>query len=203
MYERLIVIGGCAHSGTTPLAYVLAQHPQCFLSVQGSEKWLLETDTLPAHNLDLIEALLAANPTKYLILKRPWIEADEALPRLTKHVFCMVKDKGAQFKSWSKPRSLIWPKMRNNAAVMADTYATYVEAANKFNVIQYAEFLANPQQVLDGIIAKVGLSPFTFDTSFIGEGRDVKQRILKSRSNLRLPRYTARPVLGKPGSQTS
>ena len=70
--EKLIIICGMAHSGTTIVAHVIRQHPDFVLFNNGSMAFILENDFLLNANAQKIESL--TQKENRVILKRPWIE---------------------------------------------------------------------------------------------------------------------------------
>ena len=77
--SRVLVVCGTGRSGSSIVAALLAAHPQCVLAI-GSPEWMhCENSLLLGQaKLGAIERLLAANPKKFVVLKRPEVEKNES-----------------------------------------------------------------------------------------------------------------------------
>ena len=185
--ERLVIISGMAHSGTTILAYLLAQHPDLFLVVDGWQAPLLESDLLIQQNAYAIQWLLNANPRKRILLKRPWyvragIFLLWELPQ-AKYLYC-VRDFPAIATSWRKPTSLVTESLRNRSEQYQQAFyrmsmsraLDFGKKAPHFRQVAHADLLADPGSVISDIADWLGLAPFQFDTSAVGHD-DIKEII--------------------------
>lgn len=182
--ERLIIVTGLAHSGTTILTHTLAQHPDVVLATNGTEVWLLENDWLPNEDSDAIAKLLADNPGKRVLLKRPWnvLNHSDWMLRDMPHAFFIDcwRNFEAISESWSKPTSLIADDLRNNHERQKEVYVAGWHAASEFKrriendvfckyVFCAHEILChNPESEIKRISTLLGLKPFEFDVSAIG-----------------------------------
>ena len=72
--EKIIVISGMAHSGTTILAYILQQHPEIYCFTNGDQACILENDLLLNKQNEAIEFVINSHFPKRILLKRPWTE---------------------------------------------------------------------------------------------------------------------------------
>ena len=184
--ERLIVVLGMAHSGTTILTYVLKRHPDVMIAAEGTEAWIFENTWLPAEQGGPIQDLLTRRPTKRLLLKRPWCEVwnGEWMAREmpgARFVYCH-RDFDEIAKSWSKPESLVDDALRNGGVdYQRDYYRTCWDKAEAFGRsvpffrrFNHADFAARPGPVMADLAAWLGLAPFAFDVSKVGNGNDIK-----------------------------
>lgn len=182
--DRLIVVLGMAHSGTTSLTFVLRQHPETICCVSGRESKLLENDWLLAEQAEPIQRLLGRY-RKRIILKRPWVEVDHAdflvreMPT-AKFVYCYRDFKDIS-KSWSKPNSLVDPALRLNLTFQEETYKKCIERSEAlknrvpfFKKVYHPDFVSDPKKIMDELSEWLGLFPFVFDTKEISYNRNIK-----------------------------
>lgn len=125
--ERLIIVVGMAHSGTTILTYLLRQHPDAVCCTDGTEAWVLENTWLPFERQAPIQDLLARFPHKRVLLKRPWNVAkhrqwmENEMPS-AKYLYCFRGFEDIS-KSWSKPKSFVDPRLRaGDQSYQRETY---------------------------------------------------------------------------------
>jgi hypothetical protein len=185
--ERLIIIVGMAHSGTSILAHVLRQHPSIVCAANGDMAWLLENDWLPNEDTAAIAELLEANPGKRLLLKRPWIECDHSewmareLPE-ARYLYCHRPFADMQ-ASWKKKGSFVPPRLRWCKTHQRNTYNSALQKADDlakrvghFRYHDHNAFVADPNKVIQGTADWLGLPPFAFDLGDVG-GRNIKERL--------------------------
>lgn len=186
-HERLIVVFGMAHSGTTILAYLLSQHPEVRLATDGDEAWILENTWLPLEQAEPIQAYLNEHPGRRALLKRPWACVHNAaflkreMPN-ARFIYC-YRDFDEIAESWSKPESLVNEQLRGGGrAFQRERYDDYWGQAHSFgeSVPHFRDFLnrtllESPQECMEELSTWLGLSPFRFNTSQVGMGRDVKR----------------------------
>lgn len=184
--ERLIVVVGMAHSGTTILTHVLRQHPDVTLAANGNEAWILENTWLPLEQADPIRQLLIDHPTRTIMLKRPWncVWHSEWMAREmpnAKFIYCCRNFEEIS-KSWVKPTSLIDERLRNGGIEYQwDFYHFCFEKAEAFSKmvpffkkVYHTDFVENPKVVIGMLAIWLGLTPFKFDVSQVGRGKDIK-----------------------------
>lgn len=176
--ERLIVVCGMAHSGTTILTHILRQHPDVHLVVNGNESWLLENDWLPNEDTDKIARCLAEHPDKRILLKRPW--------NITQHSEWMAREMpDAAFvycdrpfsqirKSWSKLTSLVDAKLRFSPDLQTEVYSQSLESLVHFSamvrrvlIFPLAGLIDDPNGKMEETRQWLKLSDFSFDTSLV------------------------------------
>lgn len=176
--ERLIVVLGMAHSGTTILTHTLANHPDVTLATNGGEAWLLENDWLPNEDSPPLVQWLETNTGRRLLLKRPWNECLHAewmsrtMPD-ARFIYCRREFSEIR-KSWSKPTSFVESSLRNpteqfaaysDALVKAQRFADTVK---HFFTVDHERLLANPARELARLTRWLDLPKFEFDVSAIG-----------------------------------
>lgn len=176
--ERLIIVCGMAHSGTTILTHLLRQHPNIHLVANGKESWLLENDWLPNESTEEIAKCLAEHPDKRILLKRPW--------NITHHSEWMAREMpDAAFiycdrpfsqirKSWSKMTSLVDKELRLNPDFQTETYAHSAEVLIQFrnkvkrmSVFALQALIDSPTEKVREVSEWLGLTSFQFDTSLV------------------------------------
>lgn len=191
--DRLIIILGMAHSGTTILAHVLSQHPDVVLAANGQTAVLLENEWLVNADPGPIQALLQKHSDKRVLLKRPWNEIRQAewmaqvMPD-ARYIYC-VREFHAIATSWKKPTSLVEKKLRDcNCRQMAGYFAWCRDKADRFaaTVAHCCEhcheaFLADPATIMEDTAAWLGLAPFSFDVSQVGT-TDIKAALASKKS---------------------
>jgi hypothetical protein len=185
--ERLIVVVGMAHSGTTILTHVLRQHPEIGLAVNGSEAWILENTWLPLEQADPIQELLTNHTYKRVLLKRPWNSVwhgdwmKQEMPN-AKFIYC-YRDFEEIAKSWSKPTSFVDERLRNGGVEFQRSfYDMCVEASEAFGrtvpfyrKVYHPGFVENPKAMMAMIATWAGLTHFNFDVSQVGHNKDIKK----------------------------
>ena len=185
--ERLIIVIGMAHSGTTVLTHVLRQHPDIVLGSNGDMAWLLECDYLPDEDTKGIAELLDANPGKRLLLKRPWVETSHGdwmareLPE-ARYLYCVRPFDEIQ-ASWKKKGSFVDSRLRWCESHQRNTYTSALQKAEDFSkrvahfrYHSHTIFLADPNRVSSETADWLGLPPFQFDVSEVGSV-DIKARL--------------------------
>lgn len=189
-HERLIIVLGMAHSGTTIITQTLAQHPDVVLGANGGESWLLENDWLPNEDSAAIAKMLDDNPGRRLLLKRPWNECHHAEWMACEIPFAMFiycqRECSEIRKSWSKPTSQVDPLLRDPTQ-QRRIYDESLQASRDFENavpdffrISHEALLADPAGEIARLAGWLGLdsqADFTFDTSAIGT-TNIKHRLL-------------------------
>jgi hypothetical protein len=184
--ERLIVVFGMAHSGTTILTYVLNKHPETMLAVDGEKSWILENTWLPLEQGEPIQGFLATYPNKRLLLKRPWNEVwhgdwmRREMPN-AKFIYC-YRDFDEITKSWSKPTSFVNDMLRSGGIEYQRGYyqfclekaEAFARAVPFFYKLHHPRFVEDPKRVMAEISAWAGLAPFKFDVSQVSCDKNIK-----------------------------
>jgi hypothetical protein len=183
--ERLIIVVGMAHSGTTIISYILKQHPNVVVAVDGNESWILENTALPKEDNSVIQRLIDSNPKKYILMKRPWncVYHTDWMSRemhKAKYIYCQ-KTFSETNKSWSKRLSFIEEKLRNSPTEeKCDFYnmclAKGTELSEKvpyFYKVHHSDFSSSPEKIINELAIWIGLKPFKFDLSKVNE-RNIK-----------------------------
>lgn len=188
--ERLIVVLGMAHSGTTILTYILKQHPNIFCGTNGMESWIFENDWLPRENPVPIQELINKYPTKRILIKRPWNCVkhgkwmQDEMPN-AKYLYCLRPFEEISV-SWSKPTSFIDISLRNSSLEDKKTYYNMcyekgIEFGLRvqfFKVINNLDFIKNPEQVISDLSNWLELTPFKFNLSQVSSTKNIKQFLL-------------------------
>ena len=193
--DRLIVILGMAHSGTTVFTHTLLQCPSIICFACGTESWVFENKYLLPQFASVFEQkdnpvskFVGDHPNKFVILKRPW---QEARPEFFKkhmpnaHYFLLIRSFDALVKSWAKPNSSVMVNLRlASPKVKRVHYDKYLEAANTFAVkveskkvllINYEEMCRDPSKIFADVAIALGIN-FTFDTSDVGDlNKNIKE----------------------------
>ena len=186
--ERLIIVLGMAHSGTTILTYILSSHPDVELHTGGPESWLLENDWLLQKEAKPIEKILNST-NKRILLKRPWSEVGDAdwfleeMPN-AKFVYC-YRDFKDMAISWSKPTSFVAKELRNGGIeLQKEFYYSYYNKANEFSSKipnfywhYHPNFVNMPNVIIQRMTRWLGLRRWAFNTDIVG-GKNIKD-ILK------------------------
>lgn len=183
--DRLIIIGGMAHSGTTILAHVLQQHPSIVLCAGGSEGWILENDWVPTENVGKIQSLLDEFPNKRVMLKRAWCDAihgrwmTETMPNAK--VICCFRNFEDIAASWKREDSMVDARIREGSLQhqrqVYDEHWTrmqWLETVMACRRHYHPMFASNPERMLAQIGKWLKLPRFNFDTSLVN-GRPVKE----------------------------
>jgi Sulfotransferase family len=183
--DRLIIVLGMAHSGTTILTYTLQQHPDVVCGTSGPEAWLFENDWLMSEQTALIQEILDNNLNKKVLLKRPWVCVDHRdylvreMPN-AKFIYC-YRDFFDISMSWSKPTSFVGANLRSDSEFQRKTYDETLKAgeilASKvpfFIKIYHKDFVNHPSRIMRMITEWVGLSHFNFDLRFVSYNKDIK-----------------------------
>lgn len=185
--ERLIIVLGMAHSGTTILTHVLRQHPDITLFVDGSEAWIYENTYLPLEQSEPIQQLLTDYPNRRIILKRPWNEVwhgdwmAQEMPN-AKFIYC-YRSFEETAKSWSKPTSFVADQLRSGGIdYQRSFYHFCIEKAEAFSrkvpfykKVFHPDFVERPAHTIAMLAQWFGLSPFKFDVSQVGHDKDIKR----------------------------
>lgn len=193
--DRLIVILGMAHSGTTVFVHTLLQCPSIVCFACGTESWVFENKYLLPQFASVFEQednpvlkFVDDHPNKFVILKRPWQEARPEF--FKKHMpnaryFLLIRSFDALVKSWAKPNSSVMVNLRlASPEVKKEYYDKYLEAANTFAakieskkvfLISYEEMCRDPSKIFADVATTLGIS-FTFDTGDVGDlSKNIKE----------------------------
>ena len=185
-HERLIFIDGMAHSGTTILAYVLRQHPDIFLFTNGGAQVVLESDDVAHRRVGVLSSVLYSHTQKWVLVKRPWMISAyrdwliREIPK-AKFIYC-EREFDKIVKSWEKPTSFVANSLREASreqkrlfheiqTAVAHDFGRYVQ---HLNFVKHQAMLDNPKKTVDDIAEWLGLAPFEFDVSMVGEDKDIK-----------------------------
>lgn len=191
--ERLIIISGMAHSGTTILTYLIKQHPDLFCHTDGQESWLLENSLLFECNSDGIQNLLNHNP-KRIILKRTWCFKhynwlNQQMPN-AKYIYCL-RDFDPISASWSKPNSFVSNKTRTSND-QKSIYDLNLECAMKlksmvshFQIVRHVDLLLDPKHVMSNIGEWLNIH-YDWDTSVVSK-IDIKSLLHMSAFGVSFP----------------
>lgn len=200
--NRLIIVLGMAHSGTTVLVHTLLQCPKIVCLQSGTESWVFENKYLLPQFADTfkkednpVSEFVAKHPNKFVVLKRP---RQENRPDFFKtympnaHYFILLRSFDALVKSWSKENSSVSIGLRKASVQQKRLhYHKYLEAANTFasktgskvQLIHHEEMCNNPSDTFAKIAAALGIK-FTFDTSDVGNlDKNVKEMLRSKRLN--------------------
>jgi hypothetical protein len=192
--DRLIIILGMAHSGTTILTYVLKQHPNIVCCINGNEELNLENDYLVTEETQNIQDLLLRFPDHRIMLKRPWTEVWHAnwlrreMPN-AKFIYCYRGFEDIA-ESWSKPTSMVSSDLRDGSIEFKKEYYDYCfecarvfsETVPNFHWHYYPTFvMESPARVAIRLIDWLNLKRVRFDTSMVGKSVNIKDVILKER----------------------
>lgn len=189
-HDRLIIVCGMAHSGTTILTHVLKEHPSVFCFVNGSESWLLENTILPNKQNESLQRILQTIPNnKRILLKRPWVLCcgltDWLLQDLpnAKYLYCYREFSDISM-SWSKPTSLIDDHLRNSKENQEIHYRLCLEQTQEFKnkvpyfkQIHHLDFVKDPTGVMSDICKWAALPSFRFNVSHVSLDKDIKNII--------------------------
>lgn len=185
MSDRLVIVLGMAHSGTTILTHLLRQHPSLHLCANGGNAWLLENDWLLAK--DQCSILNALKQHERVLLKRPWTEYRaldwliETFPNAW-YIYC-YKDCEDIIQSWSRTDTNCEADLRD--APMAEKRAFYEhcrrcaitlwENVAHFRVVHHPYLARHPADCMVELRNWLGLSAFIFDVSAVVSGVDIKK----------------------------
>ncbi len=184
--ERLIVVLGMAHSGTTILSYVLRQHPEVVCCTDGTEAWILENSWLPLEQAEPIERLLTRFATRRVLLKRPWNEVwhgdwmKREMPNAS-FIYC-YRSFADTAASWCKPTSFVEDQLRfGGVEYQRNFYEMCWQRAQSFGSgvpcfrkHYHADFVADPAKVIAVAAAWLGLAPFKFNVGEVSSDKDIK-----------------------------
>ena len=174
--EKIIVISGMAHSGTTILAYILQQHPEIYCFTNGDQACILENDLLLNKQNETIEFVINSHFPKRILLKRPWTECkvldwfSQELPN-ARFIYCYKAFEDIT-KSWCKPTSWISEELRSASEekqknCYEESWNSAMKLAQKtnyFKAIFYDNFLG-------------GKKPYVLVTCHRAENTDNKHRL--------------------------
>jgi hypothetical protein len=205
--DRIIVIFGMAHSGTTILAYVMSQHPKIVLHTNGPSHGSVVLESYSLHrrhkyDVKLIQQFVAAHPNNYCLFKQPHSEiAPDWFARVMPdaHYYCMMRPFDEIVHSWNRSRreNHLWLRKPH---LQKDVYNLYHKAAlefqeksgvKHFRIINLPDLRNDPAGVMALVAADLGIDKF--DTSMIGTC-NIKE-ILKRRKNRPLE---ATPSMAQP-----
>lgn len=186
--DRLIVVLGMVHSGTTILTHLLRQHPSVTLGLEpdGNEpNWSLENRWTVLGEATPIEDLLRAHDC--VLLKSIWYswwspdflvsECQNAKFLYINKPFDLIRE------SWAKATSLADDDLRTATEefqrqsydVMSQAAADFGKKVVNFKKIAYTDLLAKPKEVISGIATWLDLPKFEFDVSQVSSEIDIKQ----------------------------
>jgi hypothetical protein len=178
--DRLIIVLGMAHSGTTILAYVLKMHPDIECHINGPEAWLLENEWLKNKDAEPIQEILN-NSDKRILLKRPWMEVwngqwmREEMPD-AKFIYCH-RDFDAVSVSWTKPTSQIGDDLRYGGIEHQREFYDFCfnkgnefgNQVNNFYWHRHEHFATMPKIVIHKVAKWLELRRWVFDTTMVGK----------------------------------
>lgn len=184
--ERLIIVVGMAHSGTTILAYLLQQHPDVVCCTDGTEAWILENTWLPLEQAEPIQQLLAKFPDKRLLLKRPWNGVyhgdwmQREMPN-ARYLYCLRNFEEIS-KSWLKPNSFVDSRLRDGGPKYQREFydmcfkeaSAFGSRVSHFRPMPHEHLLNNPKRVMAMTTMWLGLSPWRFDVSKVSRTTNIK-----------------------------
>jgi hypothetical protein len=195
--NRVIILSGMGHSGTTITAYLLKQHPKIFCGINGKHSNVLENDWLKNKNFLPIRKLIENHPRKFILLKRPWLcyentvghwNANESFDfildkiKSIKLVYC-YKNFEEQARSWSKPKNYDVILRESSLERQKEVYDFYMKEVEKFSKVADVYYLNNhdlintPGKTMDELSRWLGLGEFKFDLSMISDKKDIKDQI--------------------------
>lgn len=188
--ERLIVVLGMAHSGTTILTHLLSQHPAVSLGTGGNEAWLLENDWLPTEQSEPIQALLEQNPHKRVLLKRPWNSAfhgDWMRRDMPEARFVYIyKTFDEMSCSWSKPTSLVPALREGGMEKQLEFYQMCWENSMQFGnwverffMLHHATLVNDPLKIMSNLNRWLELPPFRYNLSDVSQAWNIKDRMVE------------------------
>jgi hypothetical protein len=190
--ERLIIVLGMAHSGTTILAYVLKQHPQVLCFTDGTEAWLLENTLLLCAQTGSIQQLLNQYPNQRILLKRPWscIRHADWLEREmpnARYLYC-VRPFEEIAQSWAKPTSFIddhlrhsgIPHQRNFYRHCLERAMTLGTRVPYFRTVHHPDLVADPTRIMAETATWLKLSPWDFDVSEVSATKNIKDKLYRA-----------------------
>lgn len=190
--DRLIIVLGMLHSGTTILTHLLRQHPSIVLGQDEPEderaerNWSLENRWTALGEQAPIQCLLTEHPGKRVLLKQvwyPWWCPQFLLNNAPEARYLYIcKEPGQASASWRKPTSLAGDALRlGDESSRSAYYDEYQQKADQFGEsvahfrrIRYADLLVSPQGTLQDAIVWAGLEPFEFDVSQVSVDIDIK-----------------------------
>lgn len=189
--EKLIIICGMAHSGTTIVAHILRQHPDFTLFNNGSMSFILENDFLLDANTEKIASLIQKE--KRIVLKRPWVENHrtdwliENMPE-SYYIYC-IKNKESIIKSWSAPGSYVNPKFRNSSyEEKSKSYDTCYSSAMRlkekvknFMIVENEKLISSPRKMFNDINAFLNAKDFTYNLSDVSAANSIKTKLIDER----------------------
>lgn len=186
--ERLIVVLGMVHSGTTILTHILQQHPSVTLGLEpgGNEpNWSLENRWTVLGESEPIQDLLKANDR--VLLKSIWYSwwsPDFLVSECQSAKFlCINKPFGLIRESWTKATSLADDDLRiggedfQQKAYDAITNASvdFGKKVPAFKQVDYTDLLTNPEATILEVSNWLGLPQFDFDLSQVSSDIDIKK----------------------------
>lgn len=180
--ERLIIVFGMSHSGTTLLSHVVQQHPDVLCYTDGPAAHTLENTWLPDERSDLIQQMLCELPKKRILLKKPWSEIKNGqwmINEMTnaKFIYC-YKSFEKMLISWKKGNSPLIEQFKDDLKALYEFY--YYQAYEFHKLVphfywhSYEDFLVYPTTMIDSLAAWIGLSPWKFNTSVVNKSVDIK-----------------------------
>lgn len=188
--ERVIIVMGMAHSGTTILTYLLSQHPEIFCFVDAEPAFLLENTLLPDRNSKKIRYLLRKKSTakKRILLKRPWATyyTGWLLSEMpgARYIYCQRSFEDISI-SWSKPGSYVNGVLRDGSSEFQQNHYNddlrraedFESQAKHFKRFNHKNLLAEPAIAMNELSKWLGLSFFEWDVSKVSKENNIKSVI--------------------------
>lgn len=182
--DRVIVVTGLVHSGTTIVAYLLGQHPEVKLLTSGAYKWMLETTAVGGSGSEIEDALRATN--RRVMVKVVWPELDLRWLRANlagcSVLYCR-KPFDAMARSWRKPTSLAQMEHLTDEE-MQDVYnrancdaALLEQHTGRFIVVDHPSILTDAQGTVANICNLLGVASYTFDCSRVSCTESIKDSL--------------------------
>lgn len=176
MYERLIVVTGMPHSGTTIFTYILKQHPDIQLLANTIpnllESWFID-------DINVLDQAIATTDKRYIMVKRPaliWEYKKYLLEHMpnARFLYCLKSCKEA-VNSWNKVTSVGGTAKDDNAyEKFMENVVDFEQKTQHFKYVCHASFVNNPIDVLNDIVDWLDLKRFNFDVSQVDESKNIK-----------------------------
>lgn len=184
--ERLIIVVGMPHSGTTILTHTLRQHRGLICCTNGTEAWLLENTYLPLEDTHAIQRLLDGSSKRRVLLKRPLNEVfhgswmRQEMPN-AKFIYCYRDFEEIQ-KSWSGPGSVLENEVKNGSVdYQRETYNTWLKSAEEFGAsvpyfykLHHPAFVSNPRKIIEELIVWLSLPHQHLRVSQVSNAKNIK-----------------------------
>jgi hypothetical protein len=173
--ERVIVVLGTSHSGTTVLAYILNTHPQVRLIIDGENPEVLESDILMRRDWQTMQYLLDWFPEDYLVFKHPWAQENTTFfaehLRDATYLYCWRPFEDVR-KSW---RRFGGPSPYQGMGCARDVHKLHTALARWFPLVvqprmylclRHNEIVLEPGKTMTRVAEAIGIAP-TFDLSIV------------------------------------